>query len=214
MLVSEVFDPVIFILNDRKMVTYTESDLMSALNNSLRMVVSVRPDACTDIGIIELYDGSKQVLPDHALRLLDGCYLLDSGERVVSALELTNRQDLDRISPMWQVDPPSEHVTEIMYDERFPRFFWTYPPAIKGTKLQIAYSMMPETVNSKEDSYPISDKYVPASIEWMLYMLFSRDAENSINQQRATDHRSVFFGVMQAKTQSDTIISPVQQSSG
>lgn len=212
MTVSDIANQVLFIVNDRQMVTYRQEDVLSAYNNSLKMISIVRPDASSEITAVTLVAGAKQRLPAEALRLLDSCYQLNDQSNETHALELVNKDDLDRLTPLWQLDPPSNQVTEIMYDERFPTVFWTYPPAQANIVLQLAYTKVPDTADSLDDNFPLSDKYAPAVIEWMLYLLFSRDSENSINQQRAADHRNVFFNVLQVKTQADSSSSVVSQN--
>lgn len=210
MKVSDLTEPLSFILNDTLKTTYPRPAMMSAINNGCRMVALVRPDVSTEVGTVELKSGTHQQLPDGAMRLLDTCYLVED-DKPVLPVELISRSDLDRLLPKWQKQDLTDKVTEVMYDERFPKTFWCNPPSNDGVKLQISYSVMPKVVNSEEDDFPLSEKYVPVVMEWVLYLMFSRDAENSMNQQRAADHRNQFYSMLAIKTQSDKEVSPLNE---
>ncbi len=208
MKVSDLTEPLSFILNDTLKTTYPKPAMLSAVNNGCRMVALVRPDVSTEVGTVSLKEGTQQVLPDNAMRLLDTCYLMEN-DKPFLPVELIMRSDLDRLVPKWQLQEPTKKVTEVMYDERSPKIFWCNPPAIAGTDLQLSYAVMPNIVTDDEDEFPLSAKYVPVVMEWVLYLMFSRDSENSMNQQRAADHRNQFYAMLQIKIQSDKEVSPL-----
>lgn len=202
MKVSELIQGLSFILNDQSEVTYPRPDLISAINNGCRMVALMRPDSSSKIANVKLVAGAKQSLPDEALRLFDSCYC---DKRPI---EMINRKDLDRLVPDWMQTEESDQITEVMYDERVPHTFYTYPPAVADTEIELSYSIMPARVNEIDDDFPLIDKYVPPVMEWVLYLMFSRDSENSQNQQRAADHRQQFYNILQVKTSSDFTYAP------
>lgn len=208
MKVSDLTEPLSFILNDTLKTTYPKPAMLSAVNNGCRMVALVRPDVSTEVGTVELKSGTQQKLPEEAMRLLDTCYLIKE-DKPFLPVELVMRSDLDRLVPKWQQQQESDRVTEVMYDERFPKTFWCNPPASSGVQLQLSYAVMPKVVASEDDDFPLAEKYVPVVMEWVLYLMFSRDAENSINQQRAADHRAQFYAMLAIKTQSDKEVSPL-----
>lgn len=202
MKVSEIIQALSFILNDHSEVTYPRPDLISAINNGCRMVALMRPDSSSKIASVTLVSGAKQSLPDEALRLFDSCYCNKK------PIEMINRKDLDRLVPNWMESEDSDQITEVMYDERIPHTFYTYPPATAGTDIELSYSIMPERVVEINDDFPLIDKYVPPVMEWVLYLMFSRDAASSQNQQRAADHRQQFYNILQVKTQMDYSYAP------
>jgi len=210
MTVAELLEPLAFTLNDESHVTYPVKHLLSAINNGCRMIAILRPDASTETEPVTLKAGALQHLPDKAQRLLQGCYRME-GEQPTTPLELVNRSDLDRLDPGWQNREATEDVQELMYDERFPKTYWCYPPAVEGLQLQLSFSVMPKRVASEDDDFPLSEKYIPVVIEWVLYLMWSRDAENSMNQQRASEHRNQFYAMLQIKTQADQMVSPINE---
>ena len=202
MTVAEIIKALSFILNDSAEVTYPRPDLISAINNGCRMVALMRPDSSSEVGTIKLEAGARQSLPDKALRLFDSCYCNDR------PIEMINRKDLDRLVPDWMQSEASSQITEVMYDERIPHTFYVYPPAIADTEIDLSYSIMPTRINDIEDNFPLIDKYVPPVMEWVLYLMFSRDGESSQNQQRAADHRQQFYNILQIKTSTDYTFAP------
>ena len=206
MIVTEVLKPVLFILNDTGMVTHTESDLISAVNMAIRIICTVRVDASTAVQMVILVDGALQDLPEGGLRLLDSCYRLQD-ERPVSPLKLISRSDLDRLDPLWITQPVGD-VRELAYDERLPGQFWCVPPAEAGVKLQLLVSTLPEIISQLTDTVPLSDKYMPAIVEYVLYLMFSRDSENARNSNRAAGHLQTFFSLLGAKSQAEMQVSP------
>ena len=210
MKVSDLTEPLSFILNDTLKTTYPKPAMISAVNNGCRMVALVRPDVSTEVGTVKLKEGTRQELPDNAMRLLDTCYLVEEGKPVLP-VELIMRSDLDRLVPKWQQQETTSHVTEVMYDERFPKIYWCNPPAKAGVELQLSYSIMPKIVKDEDDNFPLTEKYVPVVMEWILYLMFSRDSESRVNQQRAVDHRNQFYTMLGIKTQSDKEVSPLNE---
>ncbi len=212
--VSQVLALGDYILKDDDLVTYPQKTRLSALNNACLAVINVRPDACVEVATVTLRAGGRQALPDNALRLLEPCYLLDGEGHPVMPVELVVRSEVDRLDPHWLQGELSEEVIEVMFDERLPRVFWTNPPAQAGVQLEMVFSVPPVPVSTMEEAFPLTDKYAPAVMEWVLYLLFSSDSERSTNQARAADHRNNFYQLLQVKTQSEMQVSPVRADAG
>lgn len=211
MQVSEVLQTVTFILNDRDMVTHTQTDLLYAVNMAIRVICDIRSDASSAIGEVVLEDGILQSLPDGGLRLLDSCYRMNDDD-TFSPLQLISRKDMDRLDPTWP-SAPAGKVREIAYDERHPGRFWTIPPAVAGDRLELMYSTVPDQVTEPEDRLPVSDKYAPMVVEYVLYLMFSRDSENSRNQNRASGHLQTCLQLLGMKSKADLQVSPNQPES-
>lgn len=107
MKVSDLTEPLSFILNDTLKTTYPLPVMISAINNGCRMVALVRPDVSTTVEAVVLKEGTRQTLPDNAMRLLDTCYMMEN-DKPASPVELVIRSDLDRLNPQWQQQPASE----------------------------------------------------------------------------------------------------------
>ena len=202
-MVNDILKTVSFTLSDKANVTYPEPDLIAAINNGCRMVVIYRPDARSKVATIPLVKGVKQTLPDDALRLLD-TYYNENGYPI----QMVNRKDVDRSLPNWVNMEPADEVLELMYDERVPDTFYVYPPVEDGVRINVAYSIMPEIIASKDDKFPLPEKYVPPVIEWTLYQMFSLDTKNMQAQQQAMMHSQQFYQMLQVKMQGDLMVAP------
>lgn len=206
LLVSEIIKPVSFILNDVQRITHTEDDLVSAVNMAVRTICSIRSDASTDIGTLTLMEGALQSLPPHALRLLDGCYRMDDKIRQ-QPLTLISLSDIDRLDPNWMSQPPG-NVRELAYDERLSGQFWCIPPAKAGDEIELMFTTLPEAITSLSADCPLSDKYAPVIVEYVLYLMFARDSENSRNSNRASGHLQTCLQLLGMKSQADLQVSP------
>ncbi len=214
MIASEVLMLSDFILNDSDYVTYTKEDRVRALNSACMAIIIPRPDACVGIDPVELRKGPHQKLPEGSLRLLEPCYLLDEEGNRQWPVELIVRSEQDRLDPDWIHQAQTTEIIEIMYDERTPQHYWVNPPAEEGTRLELATSVRPDPMTAMDSEFPMSDKYATVAMEWVLYLLFSRDSEHSTNQARAASHRSNFYTLLGMKGEAEQLVSPVGQSTG
>ncbi len=208
-MITDLLSTVSFILSDTGHVSHPEPDLFNALNNGCRMVVVARPDAKSTMGTVTLVEGAKQTLPDEALRLIETYYNANG-----FPIQMVNRKELDRTQPNWVNLDPADEVYEVMYDERLPDIFHVYPPAKAGIEIELGYSLMPDVVTTRDDAFPLPEKYIPAVIEWMLYQMYALDSTNTQSKQQAHFHNSQFYTMLQAKTQGDVMVAPSTSTGG
>ena len=203
MKVSELLASAQSILNDAQAVTYTEPELLKGVSLGCNAVSIHRPDASSTVSDVSLVAGSRQSLPDGGLRILDVL-----GNASGTAVRLVNMQDIDAALPDWRSLNTTTDVQEVMVDERAPGVFWVYPANNGNGSLSTIYTTTPATVTSPDDDLPVTDKYAPVVLEWLLYLMFSRDSERSPNQTRASTHKQTFFDLLGIKTQVDMAYSP------
>lgn len=200
MRVSDLLLQVKAILNDNDAVTYTEPQLLNGINLACKVVAMHRPDACTLTGDVMLANGAAQSLPEGGLRLLES-----PGKRIV------NQSDLDAAAPGWRSATPEADVLEVVVDERAPGAFWVNPPNDGTGQLAIIYTCVPVDVTLVTDELPVTDKYAQPVLEWLLYLMFSRDSERSPNKARASEHNQSFFNLLGIKATVDAAFSPKMQ---
>ena len=206
MLVSDLLVSAKAILNDADAVTYTERELLEAVNLACNAVSIHRPDASSTVGEVQVGYGIQNKLPQGGLRVLDVL-----GESFGNVVRVVNMADLDAANPYWRTQKKQKHVKEVMIDERAPGVFWVNPPNTGEGMLEMIYSKVPDTVNEVSCPLPVTDKYAPVVLEWLLYLMFSRDSERSPNQTRAQSHKRTFFDLLGIKTQVDLALSPNAQ---
>lgn len=200
-MVSDVISDASVILNDTEHVTYTLDQLLQGINRSCLATVLVKPEACSDLFNVPLIMGVLQKLPEKALRLLDAYYRLDETGNPVAHITMAERKEFDFLPG------PSGPVQHVAYDEKIPQRFTVDPPAAGGEHLMLVCSQIPPQVVKESDPFPLPEKYQEPVLEYLLYLMFSRDAERSPNAQRALSHRQAFFDLLQVKTQADMTVS-------
>ena len=209
--IQDIVDIMAFVLNDKDHITYDESVLLAAINQAIISVCLVRPDAYSEIDVVQTKAGSKQTLPDSAIRLISPCYRIEESEQV--PVNLVSRRDLDNLNPGW-IGQTTGKPVELAYDERLPSYYWCNPPALEGETLELAYTAIPDRIVSPQDEFPLSVKYVPPVTEYAYYLLFSRDSENNRTQQSAQSHLTVFKTLLGMKATADAQVSPVMVKEG
>lgn len=193
------------LLKDEGNTRWSMDELLGWLNAGQRAIVARRPDAHAVIKDFECEKGTLQVLPAGALRLLDVVRNTVSGD----AISAIDRVVLDNQHRGWHGIQPTEVIEHYAYDERSPKIFWCYPPAIAGHLIDIVHSAAPDTVVVLDGDEPISldDLYANAILEYMLYRAFQKDAEYGANPQRAGLHWNAFLSEIGDRSKADAAAS-------
>lgn len=192
-------------------ITWTTNELIRWVNDAQRAVALVRPDSTSVVNNIELVDGTKQSLPTGGLRLLSIVRNTGSDGTTIGRAVMgpVAREVKDSFDPDWHTADAKTTTKEYLFDDREPTVFWVSPPAVAGQQLEAIWSQVPAEVTVLEnDDLSVTDVYVPALQEWMLYRCFSRDAETTPNYARAGNHMRNFFNILGVKMQSDRTSSP------
>lgn len=207
---QELRDKVSEILQDEGMVTWNESHLLSSLRLAIRAVCVIRPEAYTATGNIVLVDGTEQSLPAGGQRLIACYYNIDSNDNIKEAVvDIVKMSDKSHVDRGWFAEPNGLSVYEVIYEESRPGKFWVSPPVAPGNKLRATWTLEPAVEDlSWSSTFPIDDKYASAAGEYMLYLSFARDSDQTPNAERAARHRNMFFDLMQVKMSGDVMISP------
>ena len=201
-MLAEVMTAAATALNDVEHVTYTEDQLLQGINRACLATVLVNPAAHSQLMPVVLVAGILQTLPKQALRLIDAYYRLDEQGQPIAPLTLVERKEFDFLPA--SLAYPVQHVA---YDPAIPDQFVVDPAASAGEQLLLLCSEKPAVVTSVDDPFPLPIQYQEPVIEYVLYLMYSRDAERSPNVQRASAHRQAFFELLQVKAQVDSVAS-------
>lgn len=191
-------------LNDSEKIAWSENLLMSALNQALAILALVRPDATAKVYELTCETGTRQHLPPDGLRLLKVVRNLTADGAIGRAVRLVNISDLDSISPNWHSEAPKEVAKEYMFDERAPKWFYVYPPAKAGNKLEIEYSQQPLEITDLSQPLPVDMVYMQPLQEFILYKLLSGEGGNGTGMQ----HYNTGMSLLGAKLQVDRFANP------
>ena len=195
-------------LNDSEKIAWSETLLMSALNQALAILTLVRPDATAKVHEFSCVAGTRQNLPADGLRLLKVVRNLTAGGAIGRAVRLVNISDLDSIAPNWHAETPKDTVKEYMFDERSPKWFYVYPPAQASVKLEIEYSAQPTEITDLSQPLPVDMVYMQPLQEFILYKLLSGEG----GQGQGMQHYNTGMSLLGAKPAVDRFAAPITET--
>lgn len=177
------------VLNDLQARAWGLDELLSWINEGQVRIVTLRPDAGSEVTQITLQAGVTQPMPAGSIRLLD-IYGNVSGR----ACTFIERSAMDSFNPSWRTSTASATVKHWMYDERVPTQFEVFPPQPTSQfgKLQILRSTLP--VNCTMDSVAggtadsvigIPDHFAWSLVDYIVYRSYSKDAEYTVRGGKA-----------------------------
>ena len=198
-------------LNDPDATTWSDATLIIALNQALKTLALVRPDATAKIATIELKEGSRQFIPADGLRLLSVVRNINTDDSIGTAVRLVQREDMDSMSPDWHLTKGTV-VREYMYDVRSPKHFYIYPCAPVGKKLEIEYSshVNEVTLSNTKDPLPVDAMFSQPLQELILYVLLSGDSSNG---NSGAAHLQTAMDLMGVKDKADERVSSARRTS-
>lgn len=191
-------------LNDVDKTTWSETLLISALNQALYILTLVRPDATAKVHQFVCVEGTRQNIPNDGLRLLNVVRNIKADGAIGRAVKLVKISDLDSIKPDWHSDATAEVAKEYMFDERSPKWFYVYPPVKAGVKLEIEYSAEPPLITDPAQPLPVDLVYMQPLQEFIIYKLLSGDGGSGMGMQ----HLNTGLSLLGAKPNSDAYVAP------
>lgn len=214
MLASDIITRARIVLNDADGVRWFDNELIAWINDGQRVIALVRPDASVGNTSLTLSAGTKQVIPSDGLRLLDVVRNLNadgSGGRVVRHVD---RDILDTQNVNWHSETGQSVVKNYVYDNRDPKTFYVYPPALNTSRLEIVYSKNPTDATTTASVLAIADIYADPLLNYVLHRAYSKDAEFAQNFQLSATYLQIFQSMLGIKTSKDAAFSPDLNSRG
>ena len=181
------------VLNDAGATRWLQPEMTDWINDAMREIVNVDPDANSKLANVTLAAGTKQVLPAGAIAL--GKLVRNMGVGGATPGEAPRPvaiklMDLHR--PTWHADTATLVVKNYMPDPRTPRNFYVWPPMSGATVVECEYSTLPTPVVNPSDSITLDDFYVNAIVDYVLYRAFSKDIELLNSKTKAATHKAAF----------------------
>ena len=174
------------ILQDEDHIRWTLPELLRWINDGARETILRRPAARSVTKAIALVAGTKQTIPATGVQLLDVVRNLGmDGLTPGRAVRRIDRQLLDDQMPDWHAAKKSSKIKHFTFEDRAPKDFYVYPPAVDGTQVEALYSELPPTVDSETQSIDMPAEYLNAMVNYMVYRALSKDSEYA-NGQIAT----------------------------
>lgn len=198
---KDVMQAASTILQDAGTVRWTPPELLAYLNEGVREIVAVKPNAASQTVNMTLVAGCKQTLAANHTVLSRAIRNVVSGKPI---RVLDRREILDSQIPGWMNSATltfALDVTYIIHDMTDPRTFYVAPGALITSNIEVVVGVMPADI--AQGSNPIDtatytgtvglpDLYRNPLKDFVLYQAFSKDAGIPGAAQRAVAHKALF----------------------
>ena len=204
---SEVMTRAATTLNDATAVRWTAQELHRYLNDGLREIVSIKPNAKSQTVTLTLAEGTKQTLPaTYTILSRVSRNLTDTDEGAGAIRLLDSRSVLDSMLPGWQdetVIPFARVVKHVVHDMADPDTFYVVPGNDGTGRIEAVVGAYPtpsptpgspELIASYTDNVDLADIYLNPLADYMLYRAYSKDARVAGSAARAAAHLELFRG--------------------
>lgn len=197
------------ILNDEDNVRWTVLELLEWINDAARETIIRRPAARAVTSVLSLVGGTRQALPADSVELLDVARNIGAdGVSPGRSIRRVDRQLLDDQFPDWHMARPKSSIKHFTFDERSPKIFYVFPPAVaSGVNIEALYSQLPPVIVDAQEMLDIGAEYLNALLEYVCYRALSKDSEYA-NGQIAALHYQAFTDAVGTNNQTTTANSP------
>ncbi len=212
--VQDILDRVTDLLLDKDraddQARWTDTELIRWINDSRMAIITRKPSACSKIATVPLVAGSHQQVPANGVQLMDViCNMGLTGDKPGRSIRRTDRQNLDDDDLYWQSSTPKAEISQFTYDDRTPKDFFVWPPAVDGTQIKISYAAIPATVTAPSDSLDIGLEVLDAVVNYVAYRAKSKDSQFA-NAAEAAGFYGAFGDALGMQTQTQAAASPNQ----
>ena len=196
------------ILQDAGAVRWPLTELVDWLNDGLKEICMLKPNAMSSTAVLPLEVGTLQTIPEEYAILIRAWNNCDAdGTPSGNAVTPIVREILDQQKPNWHdgsVVPFRRRVRHVSSDISDPRIFFVYPGNdgtghIRATLSRIPDDVAPITGADPEDmdSYDVQIDalqaiYQGALIDYVLAMAFSKDMQYQGSAERSAAHMAKF----------------------
>lgn len=212
-------------LLDLDFVRWPLTEMLGYLNEGLREIVALKPNANTKAVTLTLVPGTLQTLPaeytilSRVTRNLITGHTEPGGPVGSTAIRpIKDRAILDAMFPNWQADASlfSAKVKHVIYDLADPRIFYVAPGNTGAGKVEAVVGAYVAEVPAPGDASMIDnftatvglpDLYRNALVNWVCYRAFSKDSGLPASAERAAAHLGLFQSQIGALGQGETALA-------
>ncbi|AAQ54991.1 virion-associated phage protein [Burkholderia phage Bcep22] len=149
------------VLQDEDHIRWEVPELIEWINDAARETIVRRPAARSVAAVLELAAGTRQAIPERGVELLDVVRNMGAdGVTPGRIVRRVDRQLLDDQNPDWHAARAKNVVKHFTFDERAPRIFYVYPPAVAGTKVETLHSELPPAIAASGDTLDMGAEYM------------------------------------------------------
>jgi len=211
---QDLFDDAAEILQDTDFVRWTKPKMLRWLNAGQREVVIGDPKANTANTVVQLTAGTKQVLPDGGLALIDVTRNMGADKATPGRVPtFIARSVIDAQNPNWHKDSVSAVALHVIYDQRDKKHFYVYPPQPVSNpgSLELIYSAAPLPVATEDNSITLDDIYANALVNYLLYRAYNLDP---VSIAKSSAYYQAFLMLVLGKEKTDKTVQPSAQTEG
>jgi hypothetical protein len=195
-------------------VRWTAAERIRWMNEAMGAIMTRRPQAFAVNQVIPLVAGTLQTLPAANAQLLDVVRNMGAnGSTPGKVIRRADRQLLDDSDPNWHTATASASIRHYTFDDRTPSLFYTYPPAVAGTQVEVSYAKLPQALaeNAITGSLDIGAEYLEPVVNFICYRCHSKDSEYAVSSL-AVAYYQAFESALSIKNQTESASSPNQPS--
>lgn len=210
---KSVLERVVGTLNDDLSVTWTLQDLVRYLNDGQRDMHVWRPDLFHVELEYALAAGVKQTLPAGGSKLID---ITANAVGTSQPITRVQRALLDAQLRGWRTSAPSLEIDHFLYDERQPKSWECYPPAMDGSKVWMEHAVVPvdlpipgpnTLMAAVGGNINVPDLQSTALQHYICFRCYAEGSEPG-NAARASAYIGMFAEVLGIELKSITDIAP------
>ncbi|MCP3941617.1 MAG: hypothetical protein GY710_09070 [Desulfobacteraceae bacterium] len=191
-------------LNDVDQVIWTNETLFKYVTEAQNAVILLGVDANIVTAEFILEQSATQTIPGGGVRFIDIPRNVAGGP--VRKIE---KKIMDEVVPGWMIETTETGIEHYMFEEEKPTAFWIYPtPSVGTLKIELSYARAVELITKVEDPITLSDIYIPAIKEYLLWRCMSMENEN-MAMGLATQHLQNFYTLLGKKYQGGEILKAV-----
>jgi hypothetical protein len=185
---------------------YSDTELLGYVNQTLKRVLTIRPDLFTQTSLVPLQPGDVlQSLPADAHRLVDIYYV--DGYNSVNEVE---RPVFERAYPQWVSDAAGIPLNFIRH-ARNPTKFFVYPRPVEGLSLVAEYVATPANYDLNDDILAPGAGYFSAVVDGVVFLASSIDDEH-VSSGRAKLFLDSFLQALSTDLQSRIVTDDEEPS--
>lgn len=206
--IQSIIDRITFVTKDVGHVRWTLAEIAQWLNNAQDQIAQLHPRAASQYVTLTLAAGARQDLRTISpttrwIRLHELVCNVSGSTPTGNTIRQVARPALDFSNRTWRAKAATAtEVKEYALDEREPFTFDVYPPVAAGTKVYALAAVKPAacmTLNEAGDDladadevFPLADGYDIPAVDYVLFRLFSKDANDPTYTSRAGGHLQSF----------------------
>jgi len=206
---KDVFERVLTTLQDEGATRWTTPELVKHLNDGLREITSIKPNANSKTVVLDLAEGTRQTLPPEYTvlsRVSRNMQASGAGGGAIRALD--SRSAMDAFMPNWQdptVLPNSTKVVHVVHDMADPTTFYVMPGNDGTGKIEAVVGALPadvvlpttgspdpDLVASYTDPVDMPDIYFNALVDYVTSRAYAKDSRAAGSAARAIAHMQAF----------------------